>query len=132
MEKMQDVVSQFSDNCIIIKTKQKTIDERGGSVYEAARQYWPNDIEKADLADYVLVIRQDGHGKIIAVYKPNKWHDVTKEYVEYQKKHGRPYSSKKRIGFIGVEADIAARKKYEGKYVPDNFSQSQACFRYTY
>ena len=128
----KDVVSQFNDKCIIIKTKQETIAERGGSVYEAARQYWQNNIEKAALADYVLVITQDSQGKIIAVYRPNEWRDVTKEYVQYQKKHGRPYSTRKRIGFSGVEADIAAKKKYEGKYVPDNFSQSQACFRYTY
>ena len=132
MEKIKDVVSQFNDNCIIIKIKQEMIDERHGSIYETARQYWPNNIERATLADYVLVIHQESHGKVIAVYKPNEWHDVTEEYVEYQKKHGHPYSAKNRIGFIGVEADIAAKKKYEGKYVPDKFSKSQACFRYAY
>jgi len=129
---MKEVISQFSDKCIIIKTKQETINERGGSVYEAIRQYWPNKIEKAILADYVLAIIQGSNGKVIAVYKPDAWYDTTKEYVEYQKKHGREYSSKKRIAFTGHEADTIAQKKYVGKYVPEVLWQPQAFFRYTF
>jgi hypothetical protein len=132
MEKIKDVIAQFSDKCIIIKIKQKMIDERDGSVYETARQYWANNIKKAAEANYVLVIHQESQGKVIAVYKPDEWHDVTEEYMQDQKRHGRSYSTKKRVGFIGAEADMAVKKKYEGRYVPDYFSKSQACFRYTY
>jgi hypothetical protein len=118
--------------CFIVKIKQKTIDERG-SVYEAARKYWAAAIERAMQAEYVLAVLAGSQGKVIGVYKPDTWYDVTGEYAAYQHKHGRPVSSRsKRIAFSGGEAEAAVKAQYKGKCLPGYLWRPQAPFRYTY
>jgi hypothetical protein len=115
--------------CFIVKIKQKTIDERG-SVYEAARKFWAADIERAMRAEYVLAVLASSQGKVIGVYTPDTWKDVTREYVEYQHKHGRPVSSRTRIAFEGAE--LKDDTKYLGKMLPLEFIPGQNPVKYTY
>ncbi|MDR1389234.1 MAG: hypothetical protein LBJ31_04595 [Treponema sp.] len=131
MKGKDNVISQFNENCLLIKIRQKTIDERG-STYEAVRQYWAADQKRAEYTDLVLAVLAGSGGKVIGVYKPLEWHNVTAEYVKYQEKHNRPFSSRERIAFTGCEADDAAKKRYLDKYLPDELWKAQAPFRYRY
>jgi hypothetical protein len=110
-----------NEKCMLIKIKQETIREQG-SIYEAVRQWWTADIDKARRADLVLAILVGSGGEVIGVYKPSKWYEVI------------AVSGKKRIAFEGKE--ITNDVKYLGKKLPDIFPEIDAGFqnpvRYTF
>jgi len=123
---------KFVDKCVIIKTKEEIIKERGG-LYAAVRCFWHSKKEKAEKADYVLAVVR-GKGKYIVenVFKPTAWYDATDENM---KKYGvkdyyRENEHKGRIFFVGEEADEEIKNCYK-KPLPDNF-KCQCSFQYTW
>ena len=59
-----------SEKYIIIKTTIQTINERGGSIYEATRQSWDANLEKAEDYKYVLAVVS---GIVKEVFIVNRW-----------------------------------------------------------
>jgi hypothetical protein len=122
-----------NEKCMLIKIKQETIREQG-SIYEAVRQWWTADIDKARRADLVLAILVGSGGKVIGVYKPSKWYEATNGYVRWQTSHKRPVSKRKRIAFEGKE--ITNDVKYLGKKLSNIFQginpRLRTPFCYTY
>lgn len=65
-------VEEYKDpdvDYVIIKTKQKYIDDRG-DLYEAIRRYWHADLKKAQKYQYVVAAVQ---GIVKGVFKVGKW-----------------------------------------------------------
>lgn len=55
---------------IIIKIRQKVLEDNNENIYEAARKAWRVDIHKAQAYKYILVSL---YGEIIAIFKNVKW-----------------------------------------------------------
>lgn len=99
---------------VIIKTKQKYIDERG-SLYEAIRRYWHADLKKAQQYQYVVAAVQ---GIVKGVYKVDKWF-----LTEAEGEEGR-------IEFVGepIDKDSTDANKQEmctliGKRLPAKYTK---------
>jgi len=102
-------ITNFDEKCIIIKIKGSN-----PTVYERVRSCWRANIEKAKLADYVLVIVK---GEVVGVYEPIKWYySLNTERCKENKCEKYPC---KRIAFTGKEASSDIQKKYLHKYLPD-------------
>lgn len=74
VDELQDRLSlaeykEPKEKYVIIKTKQKYIDDRG-DLYEAIRRYWHADLEKAQKYQYVVAAVQ---GIVKGVFKVEKW-----------------------------------------------------------
>jgi hypothetical protein len=96
------------NNCIIFK-----IGDSSSSIYERTRRCWILDMEKAQQVDYVLSVIK---GKIVGVFKPQKWYYVCND-DECNKKKCKDWPCKRK-GFIGVEADNDIKIKYLDKNIP--------------
>ena len=135
MTNSPNVIAEFKDKCIIIKINPKTIRSRKNDVYAAVRWAWKAKLEKAERADYVLAVETGTGGRIIGVFKPEKWYKAT---AENDKKYGHflnegcSEETERRIAFQGVRADNNARSIYLDKLVPFEYGQSQNPVRYTY
>jgi hypothetical protein len=119
-----DMISEIIEKCVIIKIFNETIQERG-SIYEAVRWYWRNNLERAECADYVLAVEIESK-RVIGIYKPTLWYCTTRENAS---KYGGGIDDN-RIAFVGEEADDNIKKKYLDKMIPDEYIKGQASFRY--
>jgi hypothetical protein len=109
--------------CIVIRTKQETV-KKCGSLYEAVRWCWKADINRAMKACYVLAVVNYGTGvfKVEEVFKPQKWHCITKEECQNKTMPICNCSIQPcgRIGFTDKKdekADAETRKRYIGKII---------------
>jgi len=131
MTDSHNVIEKFNDKCMIIKIRPKTIYGRGSAV----RWAWRANLERAERTDYVLAVETSTGGKVIGVFKPDKWYKAT---AENDKKYGHflnegcSEETEKRIAFQGVEADENIRRKYLDKFLPLEFSAATIPVRYTY
>ena len=134
MTNSPNVIEEFRERCIIIKIKPATIYGRG-SVYAAVRWAWKANWIRADRADYVLAVETGTNGKVIGVFKPEKWYKATaendKKYKHFLNEGGSD-ETEKRIAFQGVEADKDVMNKYLNKFLPLGFRNSQNPIQYTY
>jgi len=116
MDKKQD----SHENCIVIRTKEKTV-VKLGSLYEAVRWCWRININRALMADYVLAVVNYGTKKfkVEQVFKPTEWHCITAE--ECKNKKAPTCTCKKkpcgRIGFTGKKVVTGEEKKYLGEII---------------
>jgi hypothetical protein len=133
---MSDTIQEFKHKCVIIKIKRGTINDRG-SIYGAARWAWIAKLEHAERADYALAVETGTGGKVIGVFKPNKWYKATaendKKYRHFLKRDGS-HENERRIAFQGVEANDDVKNYYLDKYIPYEYRQPGMAgpFLYTY
>jgi len=115
-----DKKTNSHDNCIVIRTKEKTV-AKLGSLYEAVRWCWRIKIDRASLADYVLAVVNYGtkEFKVEQVFKPTEWHYITAG--ECKNKKAPTCTCKKkpcgRIGFTGKKVVTGEEKKYLGEII---------------
>lgn len=69
-QRIEEMPEECPHKLLFVKTKHKTVEERGGSLYEAARKYWVLDPKRAEQADYVLAVI---NGICEGVFKAEKW-----------------------------------------------------------
>ena len=135
MTNSPNVIEEFNDKCMIIKIKPETIRGRKNDVYDAVRWAWKTNLESVERADYVLAVETGTGGRIIGVFKPEKWYKATAENdkkYEHFLNEGGSEETEKRIAFQGVEADKDVMNKYLNKFLPLRFRTSQNPVRYTY
>jgi len=105
------MVYDFSNTpLLLVKTGFETIKQRG-SLYEATRQYWRLNPDRAAKADFVLPVID---GLVRGIFIAEHWHPVK-------------YQGDMRWAFDGHEeedADIAAC--FLGKKVPPGFGDQQS------
>jgi hypothetical protein len=120
---MPDTIQEFKHKCVIIKVRPKTVSARGDT-YGAVRWAWIAKLERAERADYVLAVETGSGGKVIGVYKPDRWYKATavndKRYKHCLDEGGTD-ETEKRIAFQGGEADDDVRNYYLGKYIPYDY-----------
>jgi hypothetical protein len=128
-------IEEFNDKCMIIKIKPATIRGRKNDVYDAVRWAWKANLKRAERADYVLAVETGTGGRIIGVFKPEKWYKATaendKRYGHFLNEGGSE-ETEKRIAFQGERADKNAMNRYLNKFLPLEFRTSQNPVRYTY
>ena len=126
-----DKKSGFQEKCIVIRTKQETI-EKLGSLYEAVRWCWRINIDRAEKAEYVLAVVNYGtkEFKVEQVFKPTEWHCTTAKECKDKIAPICTYKNKPcgRIGFTGKKAETEVENKFLGKVI----SMGQNPVRYLY
>jgi len=85
---------------VIVKTKFKTVEDRGGSLYEASRKAWSLDINRVKNIQYVLATID---GIVREVYKVDYWYCSTE--------NGK-------VEFAGKVAEDAVRRRFVLKRLP--------------
>jgi hypothetical protein len=132
---MPDTIQEFKHKCVIIKIKSETVRARG--IYGAVRWAWIASLERARRADYVLAVLTGSGGKVIGVFKPNKWYKATAENdrkYEHFLNEGGSDENEKRIAFQGVEANNDVKNYYLNKCIPYEYKKPGMAnpFLYTY
>lgn len=102
------------EDYIIIKTSQKTIEEKG-NLYDATRGCWKATLEKATQYKYVLAVLQ---GIVREVYDVSEWHTSAAEAP--------------RIEFTGKPTTNADMRRLVGKRLPATYTQKGAANPFMY
>jgi len=112
----------FEEKCIVIRTRQETVERCGSLLYEAVRWCWRINIDRALKADYVLAVVNYGTSefKVEAVFKPSKWYYIPAGECKNKKAPtcGRTVKPCGRIAFKGERASAKEEKKFLGKIIP--------------
>lgn len=91
-------------NYMIIKTREETREERGGSWYNAVRSAWKVDKKRADNIEYVLGVVD---GIVKEVFKVDEWKEAGNGRYE----------------FDGKVAPENIRKIFKDKRIPEKYSK---------
>jgi hypothetical protein len=125
---MAEIISEFKDNCMIVRIKQETVNKRG-SVYEAVRHSWRANIYRAKKATYVLAVI---NGMVKGVFEPEEWYKQWHEKRHECENCKRRLNRCDRIGFTGRIAENEAQIKYNNKIVSSDFLKGRNPIIYTY
>ena len=131
-------IANIIDNCIILGIREDIIcardiygQERG--VYGAVRWAWEANFARASRAKYVLAVKCGTKGKIVGVFKPQKWYWATAENdIKYGHNLNRSEKDANKIAFIGDVAEDEVVKRYLNKYVPPPLTPGQNPIRYNF
>ena len=104
----------FDEKVIVIKLKPATVHACNEDVYEAGRNWWRLDKNRAEQAELAIISVQ---GIIQGVFSNLKW---------------RKANDSNRIGFSGEEANKNIRDKYIGKRIPLKMLKAQNPTVYNY
>jgi hypothetical protein len=120
------VIDSFDDRCLIIKIRQKTVEEYG-SVYEAVRSTWRLNKARAEQACFVLAVV---NGVVEGVFTADGWYETTAENIA---RYGGVLWPG-RYAFYGREVDGAAKNRYLNKRIPDEYRREHASYpiRFTF
>jgi hypothetical protein len=123
---------------MIIRIREESIRIRR-CLYEAVRRCWRADKEKAEKADYVLVIvsgLKEKSLEVKAVYKPECWYYLDKVFCKEKKEECKEFKTNTdlcrkcpRIAFEGKEVK---ETNYLHKLIPLSYFPLQNPIRYTY
>ena len=103
----------IKDDIVVIKINKTYHDGMSAQeLYDYTRGIWRRKIESVAIADYALSVV---FGKVIEVYKIDKWMPATK--ITFKTRKCDPKKCAERIAFIGSVADNSIRKRYIGKSV---------------
>ena len=118
-------IQQIDEKVIIIKTHEKTLQDRGG-LYEAIHKWWDLNKDRASHAEYVFAVIRERGEIVQEVYEVNGW---------YEEQDGDQYKTDIDLCFNGHIAKESIRSKYKGKYIPEKYQWRKgivtSCF-YTY
>ena len=122
-----NLITGFSERCIIIKIKQGNVYRNNGDIYKTVRSCWRNSIAKSEQADFVLAVID---GIVREVYQPIKWY-YPEEECNTCSSENKPCG---RIAFHGNLANNDIRNNYINKLIPNEYrKQGMASpFLYTY
>ena len=104
----------FDENVIVIKVRPNTVLACNGDIYEAGRNWWRLNRERAARAELAIISVQ---GIIRGVYTNLTW---------------RRQRNSDRIGFTGEEASQRTRERYIGKRIPTDMLRAQIPTIYNY
>ena len=100
--------SEFDENInikyCIIKIKDYSINERGGSIYEAVRKHWKVNLSRVKKIPYVLACR---NGVVLDVFEVDEWHESDEVPGRYM--------------FNGHSAKDEIIDKFKNKRIPARF-----------
>lgn len=102
-------VSEYTEpneDYVIIKTTQETIDYNNGSIYDATRECWRANIQKASQYKYVLSVVK---GIVREVFEVDNWH-----------------STGTRIGFSGKVSQNPNLRALVGMLLPEQYRSKGA------
>jgi hypothetical protein len=122
---MYPIITEFSDKCLILKTKTSTVSRRG-SLYEAVRKWWRVGERRNDV-EYVLGVVDN---VVRAVYRPREWIYEEVPLIEIEL-----LSLKCRIRWLFVGDEVvneAVRQRYLNHQIPAKFIGGQRSERYTW
>lgn len=106
-----DTDNFFKHNILLVSIGKSLKENK--KIYDAARFAWDAKKDRAEQMDYVIAHQS---GKIIGVFKPEKWLFANdKEFADF------PKADPKRIGFIGNVADSEILLEYLNKDIPSEY-----------
>lgn len=112
----------IKDDLVVIKINKTYRDGMSAEeLYDYTRGIWRRKIESVSIADYALCVV---FGKIIEVYKIDKWLPATE--VVFKTRKCDPKKCAKRIAFVGCVAENSIRKRYIGKSVAKLYKYGEA------
>ena len=106
-----DTDNFFKHSVMLVSIGKSLLENK--KIYDAARFAWDAKKDRAEKMDYVIAHQS---GKIVGVFKPEKWLFANdEEFADF------PKADPKRIGFIGNVADSEILLEYLNKDIPSEY-----------